>query len=218
MLSRYRVIFLELVVGVWSCTVTPGIAADRSTPAERHFLYVAAPGIRDDLKYGGHGLLIFDIDDNHRFVKRIPLAGLNDQGKPLNVKGVCASARTKRFYVTTTQTLTCLDLVTEKILWEKPYEGGCDRMSISPDGKVIYLPAFEKDHWHVVDALSGDVIRKIEVKSGSHNTVINLDGTHAYLAGLSSLFAKEYPILPISPSPSLSSTSLLGAWDCNICM
>ena len=47
------------------------------------------------------------------------------------------------------------------MLWEKPYEGGCDRMALSPDGKIIYLPSLEKDHWHVVDALRGDVIRKI---------------------------------------------------------
>ena len=45
---------------------------------ERRLLYVAAPGIRDYLEYGGHGLLVFDIDDGHRFVKRIPTAGLDD--------------------------------------------------------------------------------------------------------------------------------------------
>ena len=31
----------------------------------RSLLYVAAPGIRDYLEYGGHGLLVFDIDDGH---------------------------------------------------------------------------------------------------------------------------------------------------------
>src|SRR5205814_4429235 len=98
----------------------------------------------------------------------------------------CASALTKRIYVSTTQTLTCTDLVTEKILWEKAYEGGCDRMAISPDGKVIYLPSLEKDHWHVVDALSGDVIKKIVTHSGAHNTVYGPDGRYAYLAGMRS--------------------------------
>ena len=111
---------------------------------ERRLLYVAAPGIRDYLEYGGHGLLVFDIDDGHRFVKRIPTAGLDEKGKPLNVKGVCASAATKRIYISTTKTLTCLDLVTEKVLWERAYPGGCDRMAISPDGKVIYLPSLER--------------------------------------------------------------------------
>src|SRR5678816_2376101 len=59
-------------------------------------------------------------------------------------------------------------------------------MSISPDGKTIYLPSLEKEHWHVVDALTGDVIKKIVTNSGSHNTIIGLDGRFAYLAGLKS--------------------------------
>ena len=71
-------------------------------------------------------MVVFDIDDGHKFVKRIKTSGLDSQGKPLNVKGVCVSASLKRIYITTTRTMTCLDLVTEKIVWEKPYSGGCD--------------------------------------------------------------------------------------------
>ena len=37
----------------------------------QHYLYVAVPGIRDYLGYGGHGILVFDMDNDHRFVKRI---------------------------------------------------------------------------------------------------------------------------------------------------
>ncbi len=49
-------------------------------PVQRR-LYVATPGIRNDLEYGGHGLVVFDIDQGHRFVKRIPSAGRDDAGK-----------------------------------------------------------------------------------------------------------------------------------------
>ncbi|MEO8428628.1 MAG: hypothetical protein ABI651_16130, partial [Verrucomicrobiota bacterium] len=112
-------------------------------------------------------------------------AGLDEKGQPLNVKGVCSSATTKRLYVSALQTLICFDLVSDKILWEKSYQGGCDRMSITPDGKVIYLPSLEKEHWHVVDALTGGVIKKIVTNSGAHNTIIGADGK-AYLAGLKS--------------------------------
>src|SRR5437867_1976795 len=132
---------------------------------ERRLLYVAAPGIRSYLEHGGHGLLVFDIDAGHRFVKRIPTAGLDPTGKPLSTKGIVGSAATKRVWISTTQTLTSIDLLTEKILWEKSYEGGCDRMALSPDGRVIYLPSFEQDHWHVVDALTGEVIKRLEPKS-----------------------------------------------------
>lgn len=188
--SRYpRREFLRLAAGTVAAASTArmgSIASAAPASGERRLLYVAVPGIRNYLEYGGHGVLVFDIDRGHAFVKRIPAAGLSAEGKPLNVKGVAANAATRRLYVSTTQTLTAFDLLTEKIVWEKRYEGGCDRMALSPDGKVMYLPSLEKDHWHVVDALSGDVITKVVPKSGAHNTVYGLDGRHAYLAGLKS--------------------------------
>ncbi len=154
---------------------------------EKHFLYVAEPGIRDLLEYGGHGVIVFDMDNGFKFVKRIPLAGLDEKGKPRNVKGICANAQTQRLYVSTTHALQCLDLVTEKLLWEKSYDGGCDRMSMTLDGKEIYVPSFEKDHWNVVDARSGMVLKRIETpKTGAHNTVIAPTGDLVFLCGLHS--------------------------------
>ena len=151
---------------------------------------MAVPGIRNYLEYGGHGVLVFDIDRGHAFVRRIPARGLTAAGKPMNVKGVAACAATRRLYVSTLTALTCFDLLTDKILWEKTYEGGCDRMALSPDGQVMYLPSLEKDHWHVINAVSGDVITRVVPKSGAHNTVYGLDGKHAYLAGLKSPYLR----------------------------
>ena len=158
----------------------------RESPPARRLLYVAEPGIRDYLEYGGHGLLVFDIDHGHKFVKRIPTAGLDAKGKPLNVKGVCANAATKKIYISTTQQLMCLDLVTEKLLWEKKFDRGCDRMSMTPDGKLIFLPSFEGPLWYVVRADDGEELARITPDSGAHNTVAGLDGKEAYLAGLKS--------------------------------
>src|SRR4051794_35377580 len=67
-------------------------------PAIQRRLYVAEPGIRNYLEYGGHGLLVFDIDHGHHLIRRIPTAGLDAKGAPINVKGICASARTKKLY------------------------------------------------------------------------------------------------------------------------
>jgi len=161
-------------------------SADSTAEALKRYLYVAAPGIRNYLEYGGHGLLVFDIDDEFRFVKRVPIGGLDERGRPINIKGVCASAKTGRIYCSTLRTMMCLDLVSEKLLWERAYEGGCDRMAISPDGDVIYLPSLEKDHWHVVNAADGSVITRIVPRSRSHNTIYGLDGREVYLAGLGS--------------------------------
>ena len=187
LLPRFGVL-LAAALG-WAAFVVsdfvPLRAAEVKAIATQRLLYVAVPGIRNYLERGGHGVLVFDIDHDHRFVRRIAAHGLNAaDGKPLNVKGVVASAATQRLYVSTLQFVTCFDLLTDKILWEKAYEGGCDRMALSPDGRVMYLPSLEKDHWHVVDALSGDIIKRLDVKAGAHNTLYGLDGKYAYLAGL----------------------------------
>jgi hypothetical protein len=127
------------------------------------------------------------MDHGHQFVKRIPFAVPDEKGAPRNVKGICASTDTKRLYISTTHTLSCIDLLTEKLLWTKAYDGGCDRMSMTSDGKEIYLPSFEKDFWNVVEAASGDILKRIETpNTGAHNTVVDAFGAHAYLAGLRS--------------------------------
>src|SRR5213075_1090096 len=71
-------------------------AAETDAAETQRLLYAGAPGIRDYLEYGGHGILVFDISDGHRFIKRIPFGGVDERGKPLNVKGIAASAATKR--------------------------------------------------------------------------------------------------------------------------
>lgn len=164
-----------------------GAAVENDSQSHR-YLYVATPGIRDYLEYGGHGLLVFDIDQHYKFLRRIPTAGLHDNGKPSNVKGICASIPLQRVFISTLKKMMAIDLVSEKLLWEKAYEGGCDRMAISPDGMTIYSPSLESDHWNVIDAASGDAKGKVITKSGAHNTIYGRDGKSVYLAGLKSPF------------------------------
>lgn len=180
-------------------------SAAASAARERNYLYVASPSLGRQLERGGHGVLVFDIDDQHKFVKRIPSAGLNrETGLPLSMKGIVASAVTNRLWVSSMETMFCIDLLTDKLLWEKRYDGGCDRMAVSPDGKIIYLPTVEKDDWHVVDALSGDVIKKLTVRSGAHNTIYSPTGKRVYLAGLLS------PVLNIADAESHTLTKTVG--------
>src|ERR1022692_4166596 len=154
--------------------------------AEQHFLYVASPGTRNYVQYGGVGVLVFDIDHGYKFVKRIPTWDVPEGKEPENVKGIAASARTGRVYVTSLNRMIAIDMVSGKKIWDKTYEGGCDRMAISPDGRILYVPQLEGPKWHVVNAITGDVIATIETKSGSHNTIYSADGKHVYLAGLKS--------------------------------
>ena len=158
-------------------------AAHAQDKKQKRYLYVAAPGIRNYLEYGGAGILVFDIDNGHKFVKRIKTPA-SEMAKPENIKGICGCAATKRLYFTTLTKLYCLDLVSDKTLWEKALPDGCDRMSIAPDGKTLYVPSMEKDHWNIVDGKTGDLITRIEVKTRTHNTVGSLDGARMYLAAI----------------------------------
>jgi DNA-binding beta-propeller fold protein YncE len=156
------------------------------SPAQGRYLYVAVPGIRNYLGYGGHGLLVFDIDDNHRFVKRIKTQGFREDGIPSNVKGIAVSVPLNSIYISTHESLQRIDLSTEEVVWEKRFEGGADRMAISPDGKTMYLPSLEKTFWNVVDCETGNIIKQIEVVKRAHNTIYGPSGDHAYLADISS--------------------------------
>jgi DNA-binding beta-propeller fold protein YncE len=175
-----------LLSAAWVPSVKSSRAPEVSAPASGRYMYVAVPGIRNYLGYGGHGLLVFDMDNNHRFVKRIKTQGFLPNGKPSNVKGIAVSVPLNSIYISTLHSLQRIDLSIEKLLWEKTYEGGADRMAISPDGKTMYLPSLENTFWNVVDCESGEVIKRIEVVKRAHNTIYGPSGNQVYLADIAS--------------------------------
>ncbi len=190
---------------MWVVTWSASIEA-----TEQRLLYVATPGIRDYLEYGGHGLLVFDIDQGHKFVKRFPIGGVDEDGKPINTKGICASTETKRIHISTKVSLMCLDMMTGKMLWERKYDKGCDRMALSPDGKILYLPSYYEDQWYVLNAMTGDELTRITHDSRAHNTVYGLDGKWCYLAGLGS------PILAVTDTSTHTIDRRIGPFSQNI--
>jgi DNA-binding beta-propeller fold protein YncE len=126
------------------------------------------------------------MDAGHRFVKRIPTFEVAAGQAPENIKGIAASASTGRVYITTPKRVAAFDLATGRIAWNRTYEGGCDRLAISPDGRLLYVPSFEGPHWLALDAVSGDVLAKVVTNSGAHNTIYGPSGRRVYLAGLKS--------------------------------
>ena len=183
------------------------LVGQKHSSREEHLLYVASPGIRNYTQYGGVGILVFDIDHGFRFVKRMPTWDVPPGQQPENVKGIAASAENGRIYVTTLHRMIALDAVTGKQRWDKDYEGGCDRLAISPDGRILYVPQLEGNAWHVVDAATGDVIAQIESKSGSHNTICSPDGTRVYLAGVRS------PLLLVADAKNQKVVSTVGPFS-----
>ena len=205
--SRLPLLLVALCGGIVIASMS--VEATAREVSERHLLYVVTPGIRDLLEFGGAGILVFDMDKNHQFIKRIETPA-SREAKPNNIKGVCACAATRKLYFTTTKRLSCVDLMSEKTLWDTALPQGCDRMSITPDGKTLYVPSFEKDTWNVVDAASGDVIATIEPKSGAHNTVCNQDGSRMYLAGLRS------PLLSVADTRTHKVVQTVGPFSASI--
>ena len=157
-------------------------------------LYAALPGVGggNNLAYGGAGIIVFDIDHGHKFVKRVPL-----QGEPLPadvaggggrgsaqeaVKGIAAHAATRRLYVSTSRRVAAYDLLTDKLVWEQRYDGrGTDRLALSPDGETLYAPELGAPKWIVADAATGAPIATIDKPGTAHNTLFSDDGNRVYL-------------------------------------
>src|SRR5438045_3165358 len=201
--SKYVQCLLVLIMAL----ALPG---QRAGAKERRFLYVASPGIRNYVEYGGVGVLVFDEDDGYKFVKRIPTWNYPPGKAPANVKGIATNAKTGKLYVSNFDRIIALDLLTDKVVWDKAYEGGCDRLAISPDGKILYVPSFEGPFWNVLNAATGDIIAKVEPKSGAHNTIYSTDGAHAYLAGLRS------PLLSVTETKTHTIEMTVGPFSAGI--
>jgi DNA-binding beta-propeller fold protein YncE len=178
----FRVLLAFAALLMTAAAVRPAARA----AGDRRFLYVAEPGIRNYVEYGGVGILVYDIDAGYKFVRRIPSQEVPAGAAPENVKGIAANAATGRLYVTTIRRLMAFDLTTDKKLWDKEMPGGADRLALSPDGKILYVPTLEGPQWTVVNAMTGDIISSVKTNSGAHNTIYGPDGTRVYLAGLKS--------------------------------
>ncbi|MFT5886250.1 MAG: DNA-binding beta-propeller fold protein YncE [Arcticibacterium sp.] len=178
--------------------------------SDGHYLYVATPGIRNYLGYGGHGLLVFDIEKDHKFVKRIATKGYKATGVPSNVKGMAVSKQLNSAFISTHESVQRIDLASEKLIWEIPYEGGCDRMAISPDGKIMYLPSLEKDFWNVVNCETGAIIKKLMVHSKAHNTIFGPSGKKVYLADMGT------PLLHVADAKTHSIVKKVGPFSAAI--
>jgi hypothetical protein len=188
-------------------------AQDRlPAPREQRYLYVAVPGSDDADPDRSIRILVFDITNAHRFVRRIPVWPAGRSGDGEVVRGTAASARDGRFYVSTTMRLAALDLKTEKIVWERRYDSRCcDRIAVSPDGRTIYAPAFGSPQWHVIDAATGERRATVGVTGWPRDTIYSRDGRHAYLA------AWESPMLSVSDTTRHAVVREVGPFSSFLC-
>ena len=176
------------------------------------YLYVAAPASDAADPNRAIRLLVFDVANAHRLIRRIPLWPAARGGETETVRGIAAHARTRRLYVSTTRRLAAIDLSTDKILWQKSYDGHCcDRFAVSPDGQTIYAPAFGSPKWYVVRAATGELRATIGVTGWPRNTMVSRDGQRAYLA------AWESPLLTIADATRNTIVRTVGPFSASLC-
>ena len=169
------------------------LTASQTKPTEKRYLYVAVDG----------GINVYDIDHGHTFVKTISIPNLS------NPRGMQAYSQNRRLYVSYLSGfndgagLLALDLVTNQVIWHKPFPPFADALSTTTDGKKIFLASGEAgatDYFFVVDAASGELLAKIHIYKGTHNNIVSLNGAHVYFASirynyLTMADTKDYRIL-----------------------
>jgi DNA-binding beta-propeller fold protein YncE len=148
----------------------------------KRYLYMSTPDGAQKEGASDPGIMIFDIDDGHKFVRRIDIP-IFEEG----LRGFAGNLKTHSvYYSTTNRRVGAFDLETEKVVWEKTYEQGADRSSITMDGKKIYVPTGwwytgDDSGFLVVNAENGKLIKRIHVGPKAHNSIVTLDGKYVLL-------------------------------------
>jgi DNA-binding beta-propeller fold protein YncE len=206
----FRVMAVASLVALPCFTVAS--APPPAAQQEQHYLYVALPGSDDADPDRSIRILVFDIANGHRFVKRIPLWPAAGGDDAETVRGTAASARAGRLYVSTTRRLAAIDLRTDAIVWERSYEGhGCDRIAVSPDGQTIYAPAFGRAKWYVIHAATGELRAAVGVTGWPRETIYSRDGRRAYLA------AWDSPLLSVTDAARDEVVKTIGPFSASLC-
>lgn len=169
---------LFLSLAVLAAGQTPAFG---QTPTKR-YLYMSTPDGAQKEGRSGNGILIFDIDNGHKFVRRINVP-IFEEG----LRGFTGNLKTRSLYFSTSnRRVGAFDLEKERVVWEKTYEAGADRSSVTLDGKKIYVPTgwwdkAEESGILVVNAANGDLLKRIRVGPQAHNSLVSLDGRRLYL-------------------------------------
>jgi len=179
-----------------------------STEQERRYLYVAVPGVAEDAMRRDVAILVFDIDDHHKFVRRIPIWSAAEAE---TARGIAVGG--SRLYLSTTRRLGAIDLLTEKVVWENNYGGHCcDRIALSRDGQTIYAPAFGAPQWYIVDSATGALSAPgIQIMGWPREAIVSRSGGLAYLS------AWESQVLSIADTRSRAVVKEIGPFSANLC-
>jgi hypothetical protein len=186
---RFACAVSAATVAIWlaarSVAAAPPAASTVSTSAESlapaahemhtgRFLYA----VNQTAATGG-SISVYDIGAGHRLVKTIETVRDVD-----DVRGVAASIATGRLYVayrtrSGVGMIYCLNVYDDAVLWNRAIDPDVDRLAIHPGGQLLYAPTYEgrsADFINVLDASTGDVVRKVHFSNRSHDTLFPVSG------------------------------------------
>src|SRR6202171_1576314 len=135
----------------------------------KRYLYMSTPDAAQKDYRSGQGILVFDIDQGHKFVRRIYIPAFQE-----GLRGFTGNLKTHRAYFSTSnRRVGSFDLETEKIVWDKTYEAGAYRLAGTLGGKKVFLPT---GYWYlgedsgmlVLNGDNGDLIKRINVGPAAH--------------------------------------------------
>ena len=131
---------------------------------------------------------VYDMDQGHaELTSFATVSGVSD------VRGFCAAAPTGMLYMSHMRAdaghVVAIDLARQSVVWDRAFQPNTDRLSCLPDGSKLYVPsneAFTDDSLIVVDAATGDELRRIPISPRPHDSVPSLSGAHVYVETKSS--------------------------------
>jgi len=167
-------ILLGCFCSLFGLLSTPADAASQTPPTAARWLYAVNQAAADR-----GSVSVYDIDAGHRLVKTIgtvPNVG--------DVRGVTVGAVTGKLFVAYQDAsgvgmVYCLNVYDDTILWNRTVGPGVDRLAINPNGQLLYVPTWEggsADYINVVDANTGDVVRRVHFSNRSHDAQYPLSG------------------------------------------
>jgi YVTN family beta-propeller protein len=80
--------------------------------------------------------------------------------------------------------LIAIDTATDKIKWRIDLDGMPHHMSVSKDGKQIYVPYYDTWWVAVLDVERRQIIKKIWIGHGGHGTKMSADGKRLYVGSM----------------------------------
>ena len=204
--------------------------------AEQSLLYVArAPRDRNGFRTLVPSIEVFDINNGHALIKVIPLDVPSGSARVANIRGITASAATKKLYIShygsykdlrpggaLSGYVLALDLEADRVLWNRAYPSSVDRGAVTPDGSKLFMPSGElapTPFFYTIDGATGTEPsdQRINVAPYTHNTVVTLDGSRVFMTAFGGFGNRNFePFIHIADTQTREVVAKIGPFAAHI--